>query len=379
MLPRPPPPAAVHVRLAREGAVFEDERRGAYLRLDAEGRWVAWRERGALMRRTLLGAVHVGPRPGIVLAPGPARAAHGRVLAAVGAWRTRLRAGGLASEAAPPPGLLALLQRASDLTVAAYERHAATARSEYAEGIPILPPHRQRDLVVTPARGCPNGRCTFCAFYRERPFRVLDRADFARHLDAVAALCGADAAVRRGVFLGSASAASLGDARLLEVLAAVERRLGRRPRGVAAFLDPDHAPARTARGWGRLAAAGLGDLTLGLETGLASLRAAAGKGADLGAFGRTVAALKEAGVRVALTVLVGLGGAPAERAHRDATVAYLGGLGLGPGDRVYLCELDEAAGGPRRRAALAPWHDALGAVTSATVAPYPAADFVAWA
>ena len=98
---------------------------------------------------------------------------------------------------------------------------------------------------------------------------MLPAADFDAHLAGVIAHLGRALDAYDGVFLGSASAASIPDDALLDRLARVRAVLGPRRRGVAAFLDADHAPRRTPARWERLVEAGLVDVTVGLETGLA--------------------------------------------------------------------------------------------------------------
>jgi radical SAM superfamily enzyme YgiQ (UPF0313 family) len=243
--------------------------------------------------------------------------------------------------------------------------------------VPILPPHRYRDLVVQPATGCPNHRCRFCAFYRGRPFRVLDDEAFAEHLEAIGTLFGAALAGRDGVFLGSASALTLPDDLLLARMRAVADAFGRPRRGFAAFLDPDRGPERDASGWARLAGAGLVEAALGLESGHAPLRAAMGKSDDLARVARTVAALGEGGVAATVMVLVGLGGAEHGDRHREATADFVGGLELGPRDRVYLSPLIDGAPDLVGAAARAAWRDDLAGRTAARIGDYRAEHF-AW-
>ncbi len=377
--PSPVPAPALHARADRHGAVVEDPATGECLRLTPEGRWTLWsRPRGAL-RRALTGEVRAGTRRSVALDPAAAALVHEAVRRAAARFARRV-------EDEPALALVGDRRRLHDLLRRAAARGAPegladlrAAHALYPEGVPILPPHRARDLVVVPARGCPNAGCSFCAFYRGRPFRPLSAAAFREHLAAVVALHGEGLAARDGVFLGSASAASLADARLLERLGEVRAAFGPRRRGVAAFLDPDHAPPRTAQGWARLRDAGLLDLTLGLETGEPALRREVGKSADLERFAATVAALRAAGLRVALTLLLGLGGEERAAAHREASTRVVASLGLGPRDLVYLSTLEGSLPAAELAREQTLWSRALHGVTAARLSLYPAASFVAWA
>jgi hypothetical protein len=380
---------SIAARVSERGAVIE-VRGGLYLRLDAAGRWTAFGEGGVLFRRTVEGGV-VRPRGTGIETLTDAEAA------SVESWVVR-RAGEVLELLAETPASDVALIGAYDHLRAGLER-AACARARradeadrreafaaaYPEPVPILPPHRYRDLVVLPATGCPNHRCAFCAFYRDRPFRLLDDAAFRAHLQAVRVLFGAALADRDGIFLGSASALSIPDRLLARRLGEVIRAFGVPRRGIAAFHDPDRTPARDVRDWAALVDAGLTEATLGLETGEPTLRRAVGKSGDLDRFACAVADQKAGGLRVSLTVLVDLGGAEAAETHREATVHFLARLPLTPADRVYLSPLVSVPGpaagagpsaGPHPvlpagpHPALPAWRAALAAATAARVGEY---------
>lgn len=329
--------APIRARESADGVVVEVKDR-IYVRLDPAGRWTSFGEGGAAFRRTADGRVLV-PKGGGYEALDEAAAA------TVDAWVVR-RAGEL-REAMGETDVEWLGERARGLAlleVAACGAHDPASDRErferaYAEPVPILPPHRYRDVVVLPATGCPNHACRFCAFYRDRPFRVVAPEAFRAHLGAVRDLFGEALAARDGVFLGSASALSLSDEILLARLADVEAFLGRPRRGTASFLDPDRGRVREAAEWSRLLEAGLVEATVGLETGLPALREEVGKSPDVDRFVETVGRLKAGGLAVSVTVLIGLGGESRAAAHREATLEALDRMPLDGADRVYLASL----------------------------------------
>lgn len=376
--PSAPSHATLHVRGDRHGVVVERAADGAALRCDAEGRWTTLHRSGGVLRRAVDGRVHVR-RPGgdEALPSAEADAVHDLAARAAAEFAAAIERGDPVDLVGDRAHALALLRAAAGRGAAWFAGEARRAAALYPEGIPILPPHRYRDVVVDPARGCPNGGCTFCAFYKDRPFEVLDDAAFRAHLDAVRAHFGRALDAVDGVFLGSASAASIPDAVLLRRLADVAAAFGPRARGVAAFLDPDHAPRRDAARWTALRTAGLGDVTVGLETGLAPLRAEVGKRADLDRFVADVAAMKAAGLKVAVTVLLGLGGPARAEAHRDATVATLAAMPLDAKDLVYLSPLRGSMPPDALAAEDRLLRAALVGRTRARATPYPAEAFVA--
>ncbi|MHC5011750.1 MAG: radical SAM protein, partial [Planctomycetota bacterium] len=337
-------------------AVFEVDGYG-YLRVDELGRWQGVGRLGTFFRRTVDGRVVRRERASwAVCGERRTTAAHRLAREMARALRRRM-------QAQPPSGdhadLVDRLERAVTWSPARLRDETARARRAYPEPVEVLPPHRYRDLVLQPATGCPNHACSFCAFYRDRPFRVQSEAAFDRHLEAVQRALGRSAFARSGLFFGSGSAASLTDEILLARLARVREVFGVPRRGVAAFLDPDHAPARGPEAWERLARAGLVDLTLGLETALPSLREAAGKNGDLTRFLDVTVAVKAAALRVALTVLVGLGGREHEESHRSRTCAWIAGLPLDASDTVYLSPLAGADEGAGAKTDLEAWRKRL--------------------
>lgn len=343
---------------------------GLALRLDAEGRWCFCRLGPGFYRRAMDGSViHRCGETAIAFDPAPARRLHEEVLG----W-IRFIAKGIEERSLrlydEPPGLRQRLREALEWTPGRYAAQARCFRAAYPESVSILPPDRYRDVVLLPAVGCPWGRCPFCTFYANRPFRILSRAEFEKHVESVLRLFGRALGARTGVFLGSASALSLPQARLLEILEIVARRIGPRPRGVAAFHDPDHSPGRTLRDYEALRALSLAHMTVGLETGDASLRVALGKSGSLTRVTRALTEAKAAGLRVAITVLVGPGGAEAADRHRIATCRYVGTLGLEEKDLVYLSPLEGGLPRGGLQYEVARFTGELAAVTRAQVAPY---------
>ncbi len=358
-------------RLSPHGLTIEHDQQ--LLRTDASGRWAAMRLGTTRYQRALDGSV-------------VQRAPHRLIeLDASASLRAHRRAGDLAKEllmrlaagekprphgSVEPDALRGALEQASRWSPEALLAEADRFQHAYPDAVPILPPHRCRDVVVLPATGCPSAQCRFCAFYQGQRFRKLDAADFRQHLLDVQQFFGPTIDARDGVFLGSASALSLGQAHLLLVLETTAEALGVRKRGVASFLDPDHAPERTTAEYAALRHAGLLDVTIGLETGLENLRQTLGKQPSLEQLQIAVAGLKAASMRVALTILVGAGGPEAKAPHRAATARALAQLPLDRDDLVYLSALDGALSAPALQQEMRALHDACAAVCSARVTPY---------
>lgn len=227
---------------------------------------------------------------------------------------------------------------------------AARFRSIYSP-VAILPPDQYRALVLQLALGCSYNQCSFCTFYKGVPYRVRPLAEFAVHVQQALDYMGPALSWRRGLFLGDANAANLPFevlAEALEYLARVFPRTLRdaegRPRHplgfeqVASFLDTFSQLRRSVSEWKSLRELGLESLSLGVESGSLEVLKLLRKPGAPDHVEELVVRLKEAGVRVSVIVLAGIGGRLAGE-HVSRTAALLNRLPLGPRDRVYVSEL----------------------------------------
>ena len=319
------------------------------LRVDALGRWLAVRLDGVLYRRVLDGRIVTYPEQWATPKDvGDLDDVHRQVqcLAArfhdsIAQREMPIRWNGSLVNTESVVSLLAAVQGWNASRFA--DEHSRFRRA-YDEDVEILPPDRYNDVVVLPATGCPNSECTFCAFYRDRPLQPKSTEAFASHLDDVAAFLGPALPLRSGVFLGSASALSLSQRRLLEVLKTTALKLGHFPRGVGAFWDPDHAPRRSIGEWQTLGAAGLSHAYVGLETGSSDLRRGVKKSGDVSSLTQTLQSFLRSStadhpLHLGLMVLVGIGGPESVKLHREETTALLSQLELSKKDIVYLSPL----------------------------------------
>ncbi len=356
---------------------------GDSLRLDSIGRWSSARMGGTMFRRTMdCKVVRVSGQPRFTLVDGAAH--HAKASAMAREFFGLLSAGAPMHLSADPDrlGTSALMDRlelAAGWTPALYDEEATRFRSAYPEAIEILPPDRYGDVVLLPALGCPNSTCTFCAFYRERRFRLLSDDDFVAHFDAVLALMGDSIHAKQGIFLGSASALSLGQRVLLSRLSVVTKRLGDTKRGIGAFWDPDHSPERTVAQWIELSEAGLTSAYLGLETGLAPLRKAVGKSDEIERLLGRIEVAREAGIQIGVMVLAGIGERAQLDAHCASTADVVRAMQLGPTDIVFVSPLRGSRPQTQLDEEATQLHAALKEHTTAKVAPYAAERFYYYA
>lgn len=228
---------------------------------------------------------------------------------------------------------------------------AAIFRKLY-RGVGILPPDRYRALVLNLTEGCSYNRCSFCSFYRNKTYRVRSTEVFRRHVQSIVAAFGAGLAYRRGIFLGQANAASLALDSLLGALATIREMfpckwtdLSGRPRHpldferVSAFLDTFTRPRRSVQDWVLLRRAGLDSVYLGVESGSPRALKLLGKPGAPRHVGELVSRLKQAGVKVNVIIMSGVGGREMAQEHMAATTALLNSLPLVGEDRIHISEM----------------------------------------
>lgn len=189
------------------------------------------------------------------------------------------------------------------------------------QGTIIRPPNEAGSILLQVAVGCAHGACTFCGAYHGHPYRPKDAATVAADVD-LAARRHQD---RRRVFLCGGDALALPVARLLDVLALVRARLPWVTR-VGAYASARSLGARDDAELRALRRAGLATVYMGLESGDDAVLARVRKGADSAFIVAQCRRARAAGLRLSVTVLLGLAGEAGAQAHARATGAALTAL-----------------------------------------------------
>ncbi len=230
------------------------------------------------------------------------------------------------------PGLAVLLRWDWAALQADASRFAAVYRP-----VSILPPDQYLALVVQATEGCSYNRCTFCDFYRDRPFRVKSADELRAHIAAVRAFFGPALGLRKSLFLADANALVVPMPRLrawFDVIA--EARVLPAGAGVYSFMDAFDVHRKAADEWAELTARGLRRVYIGMETGDDGLLRWLRKPGTVADVRDAVSLLKDAGVAVSVIIMTGVGGERYAAAHVYGTIAALNAMPLGAGDLVYF-------------------------------------------
>ncbi len=250
-----------------------------------------------------------------------------------------LMAGDLTLYSPLPPLAQLAFERAAQFDAARSSADAARCAEIY-KPVGILPPDQYMAVVLQMTEGCSFNTCTFCDFYKGRPFRIKPPDEFLAHAQAVKAFLGDGLSLRRTIFLGDANALVIPMPRLLPLLDAVHAvydvdALG----GLYAFLDGFSGEKKTADDYLLLAARGVTRVYIGMESGSADLLAFLCKPGKPSDVLQAVIALKQAGIAVGLILLLGAGGERYAAQHVAETITLINAMPLDGEDIIYLSEL----------------------------------------
>jgi hypothetical protein len=242
-----------------------------------------------------------------------------------------------------------VMERAARFTAQAARIDAAHFHWVY-QPIGILPPDHYMALVLQLTEGCSFNTCTFCTFYRDRPFRIKSPDEFRAHIVAVRDYLGDSLALRRGIFLADANALVVPQEKLVSLLAVLDLELGGNesdaPVPLYAFLDGFSGRKKSADDYAELASFGLKRVYIGLESGHAPLLKWLRKPGHAADAVETARAIKAGGVNVCGIVLLGAGGGKFADGHVRDTIKAINAMELGAGDLVYFSEFVSLPGQP---------------------------------
>jgi radical SAM superfamily enzyme YgiQ (UPF0313 family) len=185
------------------------------------------------------------------------------------------------------------------------------------EGLIIRPPSEAYSLLLQVTTGCSHNKCTFCPTYRAKKFRIKSREEILEDL----AEASHYRRVRR-VFLCDGDALIIPQPRLLDILASIRRSLPGIER-VGSYANAKSILRKTPEDLRDLKAAGLKMVYLGVETGSAALLEKIRKGVGVEQMVDAGRRIKDAGILLSVTVLLGIGGRTHSIEHATETAKIL--------------------------------------------------------
>ena len=191
------------------------------------------------------------------------------------------------------------------------------------EGTLYRPPSEANSLILQATIGCSYNRCTFCAMYREKSFRVRPIAELADEIERVARAVARGAAPEvTKVFLADGDAL-VAKARFLEDLLARLNAAFPKLRRISCYASPQSLQVRKPEELVRLREAGLTQLYLGVESGSDPVLKSLDKGVDAEEMIRVANKASAAGMKLSTMVLLGAGGRAGSHEHALMSAAVI--------------------------------------------------------
>ena len=183
----------------------------------------------------------------------------------------------------------------------------------------VRPPSEANSFLLPVTIGCSHNKCTFCGTYTGVKFRILPLADIKQNIDKVAR--NYSWSLRR-VFLENGDALIAPQPRLVEVLKYLKEKIPHLEK-IGTYATPQSALIKSANELRELNRLGLNIAYLGVETGDKELLKKIDKGATYDQIVEAGRKLKQAGITLSVTVILGLGGIEGSKDHALGTARIL--------------------------------------------------------
>jgi radical SAM superfamily enzyme YgiQ (UPF0313 family) len=183
----------------------------------------------------------------------------------------------------------------------------------------VRPPSEANSLLLPVTLGCSHNKCTFCGTYTDIKFRIRPLEDIKRDIDEVAK--NYSWSLRR-VFLENGDALIAPQRLLVAVLKYLNEKFPNLER-IATYASPQSGLIKSLEELKELRKLGLTIAYLGVETGDEELLKKIKKGATYAQIVEAGRKIKQAGITLSVTVLLGLGGPEGSEKHALGTARIL--------------------------------------------------------
>jgi radical SAM superfamily enzyme YgiQ (UPF0313 family) len=185
------------------------------------------------------------------------------------------------------------------------------------EGVIIRPPSEARSLLLQVTVGCSHNKCSFCGTYKDVRFRIKDFHEIEEDILEAATY---DRIER--IFLCDGDALIIPQKKLVPILESIRKHLPGVKR-IGTYGNAKSILRKTSEELRCLKELGLGIVYLGIETGNDELLRIINKGVDYRKMVDAGKRVKEAGLTLSVTVLLGIGGIEKSSAHAMDTARIL--------------------------------------------------------
>jgi radical SAM superfamily enzyme YgiQ (UPF0313 family) len=198
------------------------------------------------------------------------------------------------------------------------------------EGMIYRPPSEANSLILQVTVGCSYNRCTFCHSFQGKSFRIKSFEEIKEDIDEISPY----GTIPR-VFLADGDALIIPQTDLVRILRYLKEKIQGLER-VGIYANAVDVLKKDVDELKELRKLGLGIIYLGLESGNPEVLKRIKKNATVAQMIRAASRVKEAGILLSITVLLGIGGVELSQQHAEDTgkvlsemdPAYVGALSL---------------------------------------------------
>lgn len=199
------------------------------------------------------------------------------------------------------------------------------------EGKIYRPPSEAKSIILQITVGCQHNACTFCTMYKDKSFRIKSRTE----INAIITTALAQDSDAERIFLADGDAIAVDSSLLIEILDRLYETFPRLKR-VGIYGGPKDILAKSSQELADLKAHGLTIVYLGVESGHQGILTSVCKGVTAEEMIAAGQKLRESGLALSCTVIIGLGGKALSQEHALDTARvisaidphYLGALTL---------------------------------------------------
>jgi len=182
------------------------------------------------------------------------------------------------------------------------------------EGMIYRPPSEAESLILQVTVGCSYNRCAFCSAYQGKSFRIKSFEEVKEDIDEASSY---GARIPR-VFLADGDALIIPQKGLVQILGYLKAKLKGLER-VGIYANARDILKKGVEELRELKELGVGIIYLGLESGNPEVLKRIKKNATTDLMIRAAKRVKESGIVLSVTVLLGIGGVELSQAHAEDT------------------------------------------------------------
>lgn len=185
------------------------------------------------------------------------------------------------------------------------------------DGAIIRPPSEAHSLLLQVTVGCSHNKCTFCPAYKEKKFRIKTDAEIEEDILEASHYGRIDK-----VFLCDGDALIIPQERLERILLSIRKKIRGLDR-IGVYANAKSILRKSPAELARLRDMGLGIIYFGVESGNDEVLLNIRKGADRAKLAEAGKRVKESGIPLSVTVLLGIAGVEKSMEHARDTASLL--------------------------------------------------------